>query len=659
MPAWLRDVRDFLRVAIGPAFRHEPRDLTPEGLTKPGHVLDIGDVGPGRVVVLIPAHNEEGLIGAALESLAAQTRIPDEVLVITDNCTDLTAQVASAHGVASRTTILNRDAKAGALNQVLAELLLRLTDNDAVLVMDADTQLSARFISEAAWRLREQDGQPSRVGAVGGIFLGYPVRGLLALIQDNEYVRYARDIGRRKGRADVLTGTGTLFSVRALREVEHARSLGVLPPATGIYGIDALTEDNELTLAFKCLGYRCVSPKDCISGTEMMPTLSRLSYQRLRWQRGALENLRVYGLTRHTFPYIAKQVMTYVAVAFLPFFLTAMVYARIETGTIGWSWFWIYVTAFVVFERVWSVKRGGWKSVALAALVLPEALYDLYLHGVYLKALTDILTGAQATWDRTETAGSASRHSTPQLRKRIAGPVYSALMLACIVGMGVACAALSLAWTMIAVVVLVGAMFAALRLSGLDPFSFAIGSGEVITARHAVAPPERSGFGGPAVPVDGSAIPGGQGRHHWLGGGVGRRNQRATFSREARRARQAMGAWLAASREADRQVLAAGGGLLGGGTGPGASRVTFSAEAQRARDSMQAWLAASREAETQVLAAGGGPLGGGTEPGASRVTFSAEAQRARDSMQAWLISSRQAELNSGALAWKHDRNRRS
>ncbi|MGZ4402909.1 MAG: glycosyltransferase family 2 protein, partial [Gaiellaceae bacterium] len=289
VPVLLGGLRSRVRDVLGPAFVEEPRDLTPEGLTRPDHLVDPGDVGPGRVVVVIPAHNEEALIGAALESLAAQTRIPDEILVITDHCTDLTARVAAAHGVASRTTILNRDAKAGALNQVLAELLPRLTDNDAVLVMDADTVLSSGFVSEAAWRLRESDGRPSRVGAVGGIFLGHLVHGQLAVIQDNEYVRYARDIGRRRGRADVLTGTGTLFSVRALREVEHARSLGVLPPATGIYGIDALTEDNELTLAFKHLGYRCVSPKNCISATEMMPTVSRLFYQRLRWQRGALE----------------------------------------------------------------------------------------------------------------------------------------------------------------------------------------------------------------------------------------------------------------------------------------------------------------------------------------------------------------------------------
>jgi glycosyltransferase involved in cell wall biosynthesis len=47
---------------------------------------------------MIPAHDEASLLGEALESLAAQTRNADEVIVIADRCTDRTSQVAVAHG---------------------------------------------------------------------------------------------------------------------------------------------------------------------------------------------------------------------------------------------------------------------------------------------------------------------------------------------------------------------------------------------------------------------------------------------------------------------------------------------------------------------------------------------------------------------------------
>jgi cellulose synthase/poly-beta-1,6-N-acetylglucosamine synthase-like glycosyltransferase len=539
----------WLKAALGPAFVKYERDLTVEGLTKPGYVGDGRDAGPGKVIVVIPAHNEAVLIGEALESLAAQTRIADEVIVIADRCSDLTSQVAVAHSATARLTIQNRDNKAGALNQALTHLLPRLSDNDAVLMMDADTTLSPTFISEAAWRLREPKGERPQVGAVGGVFLGHPVRGFLAHIQNNEYVRYAREIGRRKGRADVLTGTATLFSASALRAVDSARSTGELPPGTGIYGIDALTEDNELTLALKHVGYRCVSPKACLSGTELMRTTARLFHQRLRWQRGALQNLLAYGLTRQTFPYIARQLMTYGALAFVPFFLTTLTYTWIRTGSVHWSWFWIFVTSFVLFERTWSVKRGGWRSVLLAGLVLPEVVYDLFLHCVYVKALIEVAMHRRGTWDQTEAADySAGTRSWRQRRTRLLPTVYAGVLVTPVVGLALAFVAIGIAWPVISGLVLAGAALAALRLSGLDPFGRHLGSGEPAKAKHSMRASSPQGFGGLGVPVGALATLGGEGTHHCLSGGPGLRNPRVNLSVSARRSRQATAAWLTESR---------------------------------------------------------------------------------------------------------------
>ncbi|MDX6487847.1 MAG: hypothetical protein QOK13_462 [Gaiellaceae bacterium] len=549
----------WLSAALGPAFIKYERDLTAEGLTKPGYIGDIDDAGPGKVVVVIPAHNEAGLLGEALESLAAQTRIADEVVVIADRCSDLTSQVAVAHSATARLTIQNHDNKAGALNQALTHLLPRLSDNDAVLMMDADTTLSPSFISEATWRLREPKGHRAQVGAVGGVFLGHPVRGFLAHIQNNEYVRYAREIGRRKGRADVLTGTATLFSASALRAVDRARSSGELPPSTGIYGIDALTEDNELTLALKHVGYRCVSPKACLSGTELMPTMARLFHQRLRWQRGALQNLSVYGLTRHTLPYIGRQLMTYAAVAFVPFFLTTLIYTLLSTGSVHWSWFWIFVTCFILFERTWSVKRGGWRSVLLAGLVLPEAIYDLFLHCVYVKALTEVAMHARGTWDHTEPAELVGARSWRDRWTRVAGAAYAGALLAFVVGLALVCVAINVAWPVTSGLVLAGAALAGLRLSGLDPFGLHLGTGEPAKARRLVRALSPQGFGGLSVPVDALATLGGEGTHHYLSGGAGLRNERVTLSASARLSRQATTAWLTESRRTQR----AGGLILG------------------------------------------------------------------------------------------------
>jgi cellulose synthase/poly-beta-1,6-N-acetylglucosamine synthase-like glycosyltransferase len=439
-------------------------------------------------------------VGEALRSLAAQTRIPDEVIVIDDRCSDLRAAIALDHEATVMSTFENLDKKAGALNQILGLILPRLTDNDAVMTMDADSSISSEFISEAALRLREPEGTGARVGGVGAVFLGHPVRWAVGHLQQNEYVRYAREIGRRHGRADVLTGTATLFSVRALRDVQRARIAGGLPEGTGVYSTQALTEDNELTLALKHLGYRCVSPKECTVGTEVMPTTERLLHQRLRWQRGAIENLRQYGVTRHTVPYILRQFTTYVVVALLPFFLATLAYTVATKRSVPWAWFWVFATGFVIAERVWSVRRGGWRAVGLAALVVPEIIYDVVLRCVYIKALTYSVFNAHETWDRASM--TRAERERPWWRGG-AGILFTVALFAAAVGLAVVCSALGVAWSIISYLVLAGVAAAALRLSGLDPMALVLRSGELARVDPAASRPPQ-GFGGLDVPEDGS-----------------------------------------------------------------------------------------------------------------------------------------------------------
>lgn len=48
------------------------------------------------LAVIIPAYNEEHHIKQCLEALMRQTRLPDEIIVVDNNCTDRTADIAKA-----------------------------------------------------------------------------------------------------------------------------------------------------------------------------------------------------------------------------------------------------------------------------------------------------------------------------------------------------------------------------------------------------------------------------------------------------------------------------------------------------------------------------------------------------------------------------------
>lgn len=363
-----------------------------------------------RVTVVIPAHNEQQGIAATIASVWGQTHPVDRLVVVADNCDDLTAPTAAAMGAEVIPTVANRHKKAGGLNQVLGQLLATTPDDDVLLVMDADSELAPRFVARALAVLAEDDADrnPDRgrrgrrshrrpIGAVGGIFLARDEPGLLARLQANEYQRYARQIGRNGGRAQVLTGTATLFRVRALRAVWQARHEGLLP-GTRVYDTAALTEDNEITMALKHLGYRCVSPRECVVRTEVMTTWRALFKQRLRWQRGALENLGAYGITPVSLPYALRQAAMHLGMVMLPLYLLTLTLTIALRGSVQARPLWLAVTALFMVERVVSVRRAGWRAMALAAPLLVEMAYDLFQQAVYLRALHDVVRRRPAQW---------------------------------------------------------------------------------------------------------------------------------------------------------------------------------------------------------------------------------------------------------------------
>ena len=366
--------------------------------------------GPVTVTVLIPAHNEEASVGQTIASLLQQSRSPDRVIVVADNCTDRTVERARAAGVEVIESVGNTHKKAGALNQVLAGLLPGLGDNDVVMIMDADTMLDDGFLAAAVDRFTADRA----LMAVGGLFYGEEGHGLIGQFQRNEYLRYGREISRRRGRVFVLTGTASLFRSRALRTV--AASRGVTIPGTpgDVYDTAALTEDNELTIALKSLGGLMISPSQCTVVTELMPGWRTLWAQRLRWQRGALENIGAYGVTPPTMRYWAQQLGIGYGVIALGSYLLLIFLMVFALDAWIWFPFWLGLGLLFMAERVLTVWSGGWRARLLAATLFPELFFDMFLNIVYLKGVADIALGRTATWKHLTPAPARASEEAEQ-----------------------------------------------------------------------------------------------------------------------------------------------------------------------------------------------------------------------------------------------------
>lgn len=226
-----------------------------------------------RFVVVVPAHNEEAGLPATLQSLQALEYPASHrrVLVIADNCTDRTADVARAHGaeVLVRTNDTLRG-KGFALEAAIAQLRAEPAPSwDALVVVDADTDVSPNLLTAAHARMA--------LGAQA-LQVAYLTRGGSAPLQIvTEVALWASHVIRGRARESLglsvgLRGNGMVLARTALDHVPYAAFSAV--------------EDLEYGILLAQAGIRVgFVPETVVRGD--MPTDDRaVATQRHRWIGG-------------------------------------------------------------------------------------------------------------------------------------------------------------------------------------------------------------------------------------------------------------------------------------------------------------------------------------------------------------------------------------
>ena len=101
-----------------------------------------------RLRVVIPAHNEEPVIGSILADLAANEYSSQETWVLADRCTDTTVQVAREAGAETAERSDGPDGKGAALAWYLDEH--PLDADETLVVFDADNRVPSNVLSRIA-----------------------------------------------------------------------------------------------------------------------------------------------------------------------------------------------------------------------------------------------------------------------------------------------------------------------------------------------------------------------------------------------------------------------------------------------------------------------------------------------------------------------------
>ena len=86
-----------------------------------------------KISAVIPCYNAQAFVGEAIDSVLAQTRAPDEIVVIDDGSTDASAEVVRGYGARVRLVAQNNSGIAAARNQALSN-----ASGDWIAFLDAD-----------------------------------------------------------------------------------------------------------------------------------------------------------------------------------------------------------------------------------------------------------------------------------------------------------------------------------------------------------------------------------------------------------------------------------------------------------------------------------------------------------------------------------------
>ena len=232
-----------------------------------------------RFLVLVPAHNEEAVIGDIIHNLSGMD-YPRELYdfyILADNCTDRTAEVARGYGANVLEFFKDSpDAPTGkpiALQKALQVLEGYQDKYDLVMFFDADNLMDPNMFREVNSQYVDADGKADIIQC----YLGAKNRkGVVALFYymsytiTNRFFQYAKS---RMGLNSVIGGTG--FAVNA--QYLHER---------GGWTAMSLTEDFELQVEATCEG-RKILWNNNVRIYDEKPTAFRASFrQRTRWAQG-------------------------------------------------------------------------------------------------------------------------------------------------------------------------------------------------------------------------------------------------------------------------------------------------------------------------------------------------------------------------------------
>ena len=235
-----------------------------------------------KFMAIIPAHNEEAVVGNLIESLKNQTYNKElyDIYVIADNCTDNTARIArDAGAIVYERFDETKKTKGYALDWFLQQKIEENADYDALFIFDADNIVDKDFIKNMNKHLCQGEDvvqgyrdikNPTDNWITSGYALFY-----WTMHRFYHLARY------NLGLSPMLNGTGFMVKFDIIKEMGGWKTV-------------TLTEDIEFSLQRIIKGKKLGWATDAIVYDEQPTSFKQSWSQRSRWTVGHMQCLKTY-----------------------------------------------------------------------------------------------------------------------------------------------------------------------------------------------------------------------------------------------------------------------------------------------------------------------------------------------------------------------------
>ncbi len=353
------------------------------------------EVQPKDVIaaILIPAHNEEAVLGATLAALMPQLGDDDLVVVVADNCTDSTADIARQAGctVLERTDAQNRG-KGFALAWGIDHL--RECPPQVVVIVDADCEVLPGTLSQLKSAAVECD-YPIQAN-----YLLKAPAGASLPIKVSEFAVLVKNAVRCRG-ASVLSipvpllGSGMAFPWADIADVSIASG--------------EIVEDMKLGIELACEEKGALYLDHARVESRLPSTKEALAKQRERWEHGHL------GMIQKFSPPVLKAAWKLKSLPLVGFFLdliipplslllvftVAVFLAFVGLGLLVDVGSAVYLVSFMFCAVVATVLAVWWaqgRDILAPKELAAMPLYVLSKFGIY----TGFMKRKQTEWQRTD-----------------------------------------------------------------------------------------------------------------------------------------------------------------------------------------------------------------------------------------------------------------